>query len=333
MSVEVKIFDQLADVAEDAGDALSRGQQPILYDRMRWFEMTQKHCGNGRTPLVVRAMQGDSAAWMFLCRTGKRSAEALTSWYTLAFDIVRRGEDRGLIEAIAGDLGDLARISLAPMASPARIVEGFTAAGWKAFVEGSTQNWQLRVPDSFDAYWAARPGKLRSTVKRKAKKANLEIRIHRAFDEDAWADYQAIYAESWKPEEGSWDFMRDFVTEEGEAGSLRLGIAYQEGRPVAAQLWHVENGHATIHKLAYAESAKSHSPGSILGEAMFRHVIEEDRPATIDYGTGNEPYKADWMDAPRPLYRIELFNPRQPAAWAPLLKRKLSALVRRSATD
>jgi hypothetical protein len=62
-------------------------------------------------------------------------------------------------------------------------------------------------------------------------------------------------------------------------------------------------------------------------------VIEEDRPATIDYGTGNEPYKADWMDAPRPLYRIELFNPRQPAAWAPLLKRKLSGLVRRSATD
>ena len=98
---------------------------------------------------------------------------------------------------------------------------------------------------------------------------------------------------------------------------------------MAAQLWHVENGRATIHKLAYDEAEKALSPGSILSEAMFRHVIEQDRPTMIDYGTGDEPYKADWMDDPAPLYRITCLRPWRPRNWPALLRRGASALVRR----
>jgi len=329
MTVNVKLFDSLADVAADAGDALDRSRQQQLYDRMAWFERTAKYCGSGET-LVARAAKGEEKAWLFLSKTGKCKAEALASWYTLAFDIVRTGDYDGLIEALAGELKDLASITLAPIADPSAIEKGFQSAGWKVIKTVTNQNWELRPPKDFDSFWKARPGKLRSTVKRKGKKANLEIAIHREFDEQAWADYRTIYAHSWKPNEGSWDFMREFAESEGDAGTLRLGVAYKEGEPVAAQLWHVENGHATIHKLAYCESAKSYSPGSILSEAMFRHVIEQDAPEIIDYGTGSEPYKADWMDAPRPLYRLQLYNPRQPKAWIALLRHRLSGLVRRS---
>ncbi|MGP1283703.1 MAG: GNAT family N-acetyltransferase [Parasphingopyxis sp.] len=334
MTVNVKLFDSLADVMIDAGDALDRTQQPSLYDRIAWFEMTSQHCGSDdRPPLVARALRGDAAAWLFLCRTGPRRAEALASWYTLAFDVVRRGEDDGLLVAIAEALRELALIELAPLANPEPIERAFGAAGWKTVRTVTTENWELRPPRSFDSYWETRPGKLRSTVKRKAKKADLDIAIHRAFDDLAWKDYRKVYSQSWKPEEGSWGFMRAFAEREGAAGTLRLGIAYREGEPVAAQLWHVENGRATIHKLAYAESAKSYSPGSILSEAMFRHVIEEDQPDIIDYGTGSEPYKADWMDAARPLYALKLYNPRQPRAWIPLLRHKFSGLVRRASSD
>ena len=333
MTVNVKLFEKLDDVARDSGELLSRANQPSIYDRLAWFQMTAKHCGRSNRPLVARATGDHSSAWLFLCRNGANKAEALASWYTLDFDLVRHGEEDALVPALARGLGDLAHIRLGPLADPMPIAQGFREAGWRATITPRSVNWYVDPPADFEAFWNARPSKLRSTAKRKAKKAGLDIRIHRGFDEAAWVDYRRVYEQSWKPEEGSWDFMRDFVENEGRAGALRLGIAYSDDEPVAAQLWHVENGRATIHKLAYAESAKQLSPGTILSEAMFRHVIEEDRPARIDYGTGDEGYKADWMETARPLYTLDLYNMRHPGSWPLLARRWLSGLVRRGASD
>lgn len=333
MTVNVKLFDSLADVAADAGGALDRANQPCLFQRYEWFAATTEYCSEGREPLVARARAGDASAWLFLFKTGAHRAEALTSWYSLAFDIVTQGESDGLITDLATSLSDMASLSLGPVADPEPIERAFRAQGWKIYRSIATQKWELATPASFDEYWAARPGKLRSTVKRKGKKANLDIKIHRSFDEQAWDDYREIYANSWKPEEGSWDFMQAFAEREGNAGTLRLGVAYQDGQAVAAQLWNVENGRATIHKLAYREDAKAYSPGSILGAAMFRDVIEQDHPKIIDYGTGDQPYKADWMDVRRPLYTLTLYNPRRPGAWLPLAKQWISGLVRRAPSD
>ena len=86
-------------------------------------------------------------------------------------------------------------------------------------------------------------------------------------------------------------------------------MARKDGSPLAVQLWLVENGEATIHKLAYREDAKELSPGTILGEAMFRRAIDRDRVRVIDYGTGDDAYKRDWMEERRPLWRLQAFNP------------------------
>jgi hypothetical protein len=48
--------------------------------------------------------------------------------------------------------------------------------------------------------------------------------------------------------------------------------------------------------------------------------------ALVDFGTGDQSYKADWMEAVRPRVRIDCLDPAQPRAWAPLAKRRLSAL-------
>ena len=66
----------------------------------------------------------------------------------------------------------------------------------------------------------------------------------------------------------------------------------------------------SIHKLAHVEAKRGQSPGTILTAAMFRHVIERDEVRQIDFGTGNDLYKADWMDQSRQLHRLSLFNPR-----------------------
>ncbi len=118
---------------------------------------------------------------------------------------------------------------------------------------------------------------------------------------------------------------------EGAAGALRIGIARLEGQAIAAQLWTVEHGTAIIHKLAHREEAAELSPGTILSKAMFAHVIDKDRVSMIDFGTGDDRYKADWMDTRRDLMRVELYNPRTLRGLMGGMKAGLRTLVRRTA--
>ena len=64
--------------------------------------------------------------------------------------------------------------------------------------------------------------------------------------------------------------------------------------------------------------------------AMFRAALDEDRVARIDYGTGDEPYKRDWMDERAILWRLEAFNPASLRGLAGAARARLSALVRRA---
>jgi len=92
----------------------------------------------------------------------------------------------------------------------------------------------------------------------------------------------------------------------------------------------VDGGIAYIHKLAHLEEAKSLSPGSILSAAMFRHAIDEDRVKLIDFGNGDEPYKADWMEQVRPRYRLEAFRPGWPGNWPEIARKLASRLAHRT---
>jgi hypothetical protein len=315
-AVEVATFDHLGalDAALDA--------HPSPYHRPGWFRMTRDHVLGGTPIVAVCARDGDAVAWLLLTGDG----EAYASWYSLRVGPVFSGEPRAdLLIAAAQTLKPrFAHITLAPMdpADAALTADAFRAAGWWARESDATANWIAHTAgQSFDQYWAARPSRLRNTVKRKARAAPIDIAIHTRFDPAAWADYEAIYAASWKPGEGSPAFLRAMAE---SADTLRLGIARHEGRPVAAQLWTIDGGTATIHKLAYREDARALSPGSILGHAMFAHVIDRDRPAIIDYGTGDDTYKADWMDQRRVLKRLELWNPRTVGGLARAAKARLS---------
>lgn len=331
----------------DAVDATARGTldrsaQPHLFDRLEWFRRTWTHVPPGSTPLIARARTEGADAWLFLALTARDRAEALASWYTLAFRPVFTGKPTDstrlrLLTALARRLrGRLGRITLAPVpeAEALLLLRAFRRGGWLPIQRRTTVNWRLDLGErDFDAWWAERPGQLRSTVARKGGKSQVDIVIHDRFDDAAWAAYESIYAESWKPEEGSPDFLRAMAEAEGAAGALRLGIASVDGTAVAAQLWTVDHGIAIIHKLAHRESAAELSPGTLLSAAMFQRVIETDRVAQVDFGTGDDRYKADWMDERRPLYELRLFNPRHPAQWLSWLRAKTALLVRRDPLD
>ncbi len=295
---------------------------PSPFDRPEWFGLLAD-CG--LSPVIAVAQNGDNAAALPLMQDGRRMA-SLANWYSFTWRPLTREGDAGdaLLVLIASHLrGRAHRVTLAPVpdedGSATRLSNAFAAAGWRVEVTRCDTNHLLHVGQrSFDEYWATRPGPLRTTLSRKATK--VETTIYDRFNPDAWAHYERIYAESWKPTEGKPDMLRAFAKAEGAAGRLRLGLACHDGAPIAAQFWTVVTGVAYIHKLAHLESHRNLSAGTTLSAALFRHVIDCDRAKVIDFGTGDEPYKADWMEATRPRYRIDCLDMKQPRAWADLLR-------------
>ncbi|MGZ8298690.1 MAG: GNAT family N-acetyltransferase [Allosphingosinicella sp.] len=321
----MELFDSLDAAAADAAGALDRLPSP--FDRLDWFRRIEAHCPPPGRPLVARVRDGGRAAWLFLAERGGE-AEAYRTWYSLRFGLIG---DEAAAESIARALRKrLNRLEIAPLENAGPLAAAFRGAGWIVSVGPATASWRIEtIGQDFAAYWAARPGKLRNTAQRKAKAAGLDIEIHRAFEPGAWAAYEEIYAASWKPDEGSPAFLRALAEREGGAGRLRLGVARKDGQPLAAQLWTIENGTAWIHKLAYREDSKSLSPGTVLSMAMFRAALDGDRVARIDYGTGDDGYKRDWMAERATLWRLEAYNPFSPRGLTGAMRAKLSALVRR----
>ncbi|WP_232843899.1 GNAT family N-acetyltransferase [Allopontixanthobacter sediminis] len=304
---------------------------PGPFDRMEWFQLL---AAGGISPLLVEARQKGESLALPLTRTDS-GLEPLINWYSFIWRPVMRCDDlcAPLLLAAAKDLRRQShRVTLWPLpdedGTASRLEHAFRDAGWRVDRSQCDHNHILKVGGrSFADYWAARPGQMRTTLKRKAKK--VEVEILERFEPAAWAAYEQVYANSWKPEEGNPALLRQFAQAEGAAGRLRLGIARHEGISVAAQFWTVENSAAYIHKLAHLKDYKALSAGTTLSAAMFEHAIDRDRVTLVDFGTGNDPYKADWMEEDRPRFRLDCLDTRQIRAW-PVLARRMAGRVARA---
>jgi len=62
---------------------------------------------------------------------------------------------------------------------------------------------------------------------------------------------------------------------------------------------------------------------------MFRAALDDDRVRRIDYGTGDEAYKADWMEERRLLWRVDAFDRARPAGLLGAARAAASGLVAR----
>jgi len=174
----------------------------------------------------------------------------------------------------------------------------------------SHRNFQAGVtPGDFAGYRARLPSRLRNTLDRRGRRLHRDHRVDVAVTETceqkAVARYEQVYARSWKPPEPRREFICRLCHTLAELGALRLGILSVDGEPVAAQIWIVATDRAVIYKLAHDPDWDHASPGSILTEAMARHVIDRDRVCMLDFGAGAEPYKADWMDRERVFSEVQ----------------------------
>jgi len=200
---------------------------------------------------------------------------------------------------------------------------GLRAAGYRIDRFFCFGNWYQPVPvGGFAAYWAARPSALRHSVERgrrrldKAGDWRLEI-VSTDFDalESAIAAYVTVYNQSWKQPEPCPDFMPGLIRTAAREGWLRLGIVWFQSEPIAAQVWLVQGGKANIYKLAYVKGFEKLSAGSVLTAALMEHVMDVDHVGEVDYLSGDDAYKADWMAMRRERSGLVAFDQRHWRGW------------------
>lgn len=312
------------------------------FARGAWFEMLEQHCFSDRVCLWPQARQaGVSGTLPLLCEEDGLSS--LSNYYSFSYGPIFEGnptanQRRELIVSIATQLKqNQSRVHFYPLleedGTAALLRRAFDEAGWIALLTDQSNNYVLDVNGrNFDAYWATRPGALRSSVRRKGRGNPYDLAIYDQMDDALWRAYQCVYTASWKRMETYPLMIRAMAQEAARRGVLRVGLAKDhDGAPIAAQLWTIEGDTACIHKIAHVIRHDKGSPGTLLSHHMFRHMIDVEKVAMIDYGTGNNAYKQDWMERKRPLLRLDCFNPRRAAMWLPALKTRISQLVRKPA--
>ena len=158
--------------------------------------------------------------------------------------------------------------------------------------------WEPLDGRDFDAYLGARDGALREVVRRKGNRLAREggsLTLVATDDlEKGIGDYEAVYARSWKEPEPFPDFQPTLMRALARAGWLRLALCAVEGKPIAAQLWVVVGGRATVLKLAHVKEFDRLSPGTLLTAFAIRALMERDRITALDFGRGDDPYKRGW---------------------------------------
>jgi hypothetical protein len=277
---------------------------------------------------------------------GPATVEGLANFYTSffgpAFDASGGGIEpiaAALAQAIWADRGSWDVCNFHPMDRespmfPALETE-FRRAGMLVQTYFCFGNWYLEVAGrSYGEYIESLPSQLRETIRRKGKKlekqAGVEIRIitDGRIPDSVIEDYGKVYLASWKTPEPFPDFMPGLIRTSAELGWLRFGIVYVDGEPAAAQVWIVDAGVASIYKLAYDERFARLSVGTVLTARLMQHVIDVDKVAVVDYLTGDDSYKKDWMSHRRERWGLLAINPRSPAGLLQAVKQVGGRAVR-----
>lgn len=334
----------------------SPGETPPFDDRssvdlfytLRWFRHLARTGIEPAEGLHVGCVHGTDGkpAWMLplQLRRGAQAAvfgpslASLSNYYSSLFgpvgdlSCVTPEGCRALAESLRRQLPGSSVLDLQPLDQQApftaMLEAGLASAGYRTARYFCFGNWYLPVKGR---RWAEIEGQIasrqRNTVRRARKKLQdaspFTLVVHRQLGpelEAAIADYQSIYDRSWKRAEPFPEFVPGLCRWTAEQGWLRLGVVRVGDQPVAAQIWFVHQGRALIFKLAYDEAFKRLSAGSVLTAELMRSVVDDDGVQEIDYLTGDDSYKAEWMSHRRERIGLLAFSLRSASGLAALAR-------------
>lgn len=343
MTVRLRAYTSL-DALPAETDRLFAAAPSLFHSRAWWRTVVSAGLPEGTQPCFLLLSADDTPAALFpLLRPAAGAALAsLTTPYTCDYaPLLAPGlsapAQAEIFAAFARFCRGWAttRLDALPDDWPAlpACLDGARAAGLAVLRFAHFGNWHEDVRGlDWSGYLARRPGALRETIRRKLRRGERHADasfalIARPQDLEPGIDaFEQVYARSWKEPEPFPHFNAGLMRETAAAGLLRLGIWRIGGAPVAAQLWIVQHGTATVLKLAHDEAFQADSPGTVLTALMLRTLLDGEHVGAIDFGRGDDAYKQGWASQRRQRIGIVLVNPRRPAGLAFLARHKLGRL-------
>ena len=331
----VKTYGALAELPSAYADFFQQNAVRSFYNSFDWYRNFVSTAVDPDDRVCVYALEQDGAPIAVLPARYKtrdrpwqpRTLSSLSNYYTTLFEPLvdpsqNSHEALGVLaRAIRQSTPAWDILNLKPMLrdSPlfSELVQSLRQAGMIVQTYFCAGNWYTPLDGkSYEDYLAG----LRSSVRNIARSKNKKLeRSGRARIEivdgieglgPAIQAYNKVYSASWKVPEPYREFVPGLIQTCAAMGWLRLGIAYIDNEPAAAQLWIVKDGKAAIYKIAYDQKFAGLSVGTYLTMRLMKRVIDGDRVSEVDYLSGDDRYKRDWMSHRRELWGILAMNPR-----------------------
>jgi hypothetical protein len=308
--MEFVCYPDLEQLPEGADVLFAKGEKSSIFFSRSWFENLVATAGNDVQDVLFACVVEKDKVLAILpvmnCtgNTWHSLRHRYTSLYTI---LLAENDQQQILKCLIQGLRSLPidGLLLEPVAENDpdinSLQRGMEASGFSCSRSFRFYNWALKVQgQSYHEYMDARPSRLRNTIARKKRKLEreqgYEVRLFSGDEVPQYmSDYHAVYKASWKANEQYMGLLDGMVAEFSKHGWSRLAILYIKGQPAAAQLWYILNSKASIFRLAYDENWKKYSPGSILTSYLMEYVIDTEQVDEIDFLTGNEAYKQDWM--------------------------------------
>ena len=332
----VACYSRLRDLPAGYRDLFEAGRRKSFFLSRAWFDLLENECLElGHEPCLFGLepeAPAEAPKALLVCRRAedegplvrRRSLSSFTNFYTLDFAPLLASDSEGrdgcleeLVAGIARTRPRWSRITLEALDKDARIFEALLralrAAGFVAHPYFQFGNWYEDMGSRrYDEYQAGLPKSTRRRARTFDRRDDLKLRIIKDANElDAGiADYEQVYARSWKEPERFPGFMPGLLRSGVAAGVLRLGLLYVEDRPAAAEIYIVDGGRAISFKASYDEAFKKLGAGTILSAQMMKHLVDVEKVDQIDFGSGDDAYKRDWMSSRRERWGIVAYNPR-----------------------
>ena len=329
VTMEFVCYTDWKELPVSADTLFTGGEKSSLFFSRQWFEnLVANALEDDQSLLLVSVVAEGSVLAILPLRTQSNGNwHSLCSYYTSLYTLLLSDENQlAILDCMAEGLRrlPLQSLQLDPVAEDDPVLnklqQAMESCGFESHRYFRFINWSQRLQgQSYSQYLADRPSRLRNTIARKQRKLqrehDYEIRLYTDNDlEQAVTDYNTLYKASWKGGERFIGFVPALVNTMARSGWLRFAILYIDGQPVAGQIWFVVHSKASIFRLAYDETWQRYSPGSILTAYLMEHVIDTDRVESIDFLTGNEHYKQDWMSERRERWGLFFVNKHKPRA-------------------
>jgi CelD/BcsL family acetyltransferase involved in cellulose biosynthesis len=332
---QAKFYQRLEDLPEGYEALFSHSSRQSFFFSKPWFQnLVETGSDPGEEVRIIGVEVGGKPAAALVGRHqavkgskyGPRTLSSLTSFYTSLYAPLRSPESSAshltaLARAISSDRPTWDAVDLKWLDRDApdfgEMQAALREAGFVVQTYFLAGNWYFPVNGrSFKEYFEGLRSSVRNIAKSKNRKiertgrARVEIITSRTGLEPAVEAYQRIYASSWKVPEPYPKFIPGLAQMCADEGWLRLGVVYVDEEPAAAQIWIVQGGKAAIYKIAYDKRFADLSVGSFLTTRMMEHVLDVDKVQEVDYLTGDDKYKQDWMSDRRERWGILALNPR-----------------------